>query len=306
MNDLEIKYLSADDIPLFLSYDGEPTPGVGAEHRDYQEFLAKREYRPEWTWVALRDGKVLARASFWGPPDHEQPFSLDWFQLGTSADRVDVGTALLKAAYDHYSVRPEYHLFVPANWRDSDVRQEIEDRVAAAEGAGLAISLERLGFRWFEGDPLPERTGRLTFRPADDAEMIEAVRLGLPGTLDGDSIANIKAHGDEAAAREIVEDLAGFPSPREWWRVAYTADGQLAGAVMPAKNRAIAVVGYITVAEGQRGKGYVSDMLIELMHFLIEQGEKAIGGDTDLPNEPMAKAFLRNGFHNHGGRLVLS
>ena len=308
MNNLVIRALRPDEADLFLSYAGEPTPGVGVEHRDYAEFLRTSQYRPEWSWVALRDERVVARAAYWGPPDATRPYSLDWLQVGTEPDRVAIGTELLKTADAELRTPegvPAFHLFVPADWRDSGVRPEIDDRAAAAEGAGRELFVERLGFRFHQGDPLPPRPGRLRFEAGSDDAMIDAVRRGLPGTFDAESRKTIAESGDQAAAEQIVHEMATFPGPREWWRLAYDAAGDLVGMVMPSRNHAMAIIGYITVVADQRGRGYVDDLLAEATHALLAEGADIIGADTDYANVPMAAAFRRNGYRGHGGRLVM-
>lgn len=72
-------------------------------------------YLPEWTWVALRDGQVVARAAWWGGPDDDRPRTLDWLDF-TDADAA---VALLDAA----PFTCDYLLDVPVGWRDrADVR----------------------------------------------------------------------------------------------------------------------------------------------------------------------------------------
>ncbi|GAA4709206.1 hypothetical protein [Phytohabitans rumicis] len=43
----------------------------------YTAMAAAGEYRPEWTWVALRDGVVVARAAWWAGPKDDKPLALD-------------------------------------------------------------------------------------------------------------------------------------------------------------------------------------------------------------------------------------
>jgi hypothetical protein len=100
LSDLLFRPLQADELDLFNRYRTPPTAGVGARSRSFDEFVARGDYRPEWTWVALRGGEVVARAAFWAPPGFSHPFSLDWFDPGVGPDRVEVGAALVRAMYD--------------------------------------------------------------------------------------------------------------------------------------------------------------------------------------------------------------
>jgi hypothetical protein len=44
----------------------------------YRAEAAERQYRPEWTWIAEdADGRILARALWWGQHDSAYPLVLD-------------------------------------------------------------------------------------------------------------------------------------------------------------------------------------------------------------------------------------
>lgn len=86
------------------------------------------------------------------------------------------------------------------------------------------------------------------------------------------------------------------PSPREWWRLAYTPDGEVAGIQVPAHNPSGPCVGFIGVVPEARGHGYGYDLLVECTRFLVEQGAEFVAGATDQGNAPMAAAFARAGY----------
>src|SRR6266540_3713217 len=123
VSDLVIRPLEAGETALFLSYPHPAVPlvGVAGAGRSYPDFVARNEYRPHWTWVALRDGAVVARASWWAGPGDAHPAGLDWFDPGVGPDRLEVGAALLSTA--HETIRtdsgelPPYHLLLPPAWR---------------------------------------------------------------------------------------------------------------------------------------------------------------------------------------------
>ncbi|MEV4415298.1 GNAT family N-acetyltransferase [Catellatospora sp. NPDC049609] len=309
--DLEIRALLPGEQDLFLDYPHPATPGVGLEsRRSWAETLAEGHYRPEWSWVARRGGRTVARCAFWGVPDAARPYSLDWFELGRDPDRREVGTALLAAALREVrtaeGARPEYHLFLPPGWReDGGVRAATDDRLAAAYAAGYEPFIERFNYTWTPADGLPARSSRLVFREVDDAAATAVCRAAAEGTLDGYTARDVARHGLDAAARRMVEELAELPSPRDWWRAAYTSGGDLVGLIVPARNPARAVVGFIAVVPAQRGSGYVDDLLAETTAMLAERGAAEIGGDTDLGNRPMAAAFARAGYRNTAIRVVL-
>lgn len=320
MSDLLLRPLAPDELDLFDRYPSPPTSGVGARSRSFDEFVALGDYRPEWTWVALRGGEVVARAAFWAPPGFEHPFSLDWFDPGVGPDRVEVGAALLRAAYARvvapdYAApphpeggRPDYQLFLPADWRERpDAHADALDRITAAERAGLAWSRERLNLRWTPADGLPHRSTRLRFVPAtDDALVTEVLARIFTDTLDVAVRADVERHGVRRAAEITLGEVAGMPGGRGWWRLAYDTDGRLVGLVMPTRNPSSATIGYLGVVPEQRGRGYADDLVAEALHRFRDAGEALVTDGTDVDNAPMAAAFARSGYQVTGRCVILS
>jgi hypothetical protein len=126
--------------------------------------LAAGRRRPEWMWVALRGGRLLARVAWWGRTDGT-PFLLDIFDIDDSdADRRDIGVQLLRAAMAEVvppgTRPPEYIRGVPPDWREGEVtRRGVEDRMDALERTGASLFVERLRFEWRSGTPVPEQRG---------------------------------------------------------------------------------------------------------------------------------------------------
>ncbi|BDM74336.1 N-acetyltransferase (plasmid) [Streptomyces nigrescens] len=290
MTELVIRPLTAGETPLFASL---PDPGlVGrAVLGDVYGMIADGgEYRPEWTWVALRDGVVVARAAWWAKPEDEKPIALDWFDF-TDADAA---VQLLRTAPLH----AEYSLLLPAGWREKpDVRAAAEARMAAAEAAGLRKLVERYRYNWTSDCALPERTGRLVYRPEPDDDVLRGVvRRIQEGSLDAHDLNGIATYGRDGAVEELLGLLNWMPSPRSWWRLAYTAAGDLAGFHVPARNSAGPCIGFIGVLPEQRGNGYARDLLIECTHDLVARGATRIAAATDQSNLPMAAHFARVGY----------
>jgi hypothetical protein len=313
MSELTIRPLQPGETELFLSYPFPRQPELWETARDYTALLATREYRPEHTWVAIREGVVVARACWWTGPGDERPAALDWLEAEPGPQQVDLGTRLLLAAHQTMrnddGARPDYHLFLPPGWRDRPtVRTAAQARMQAAQNAGLALFVERYSYRWSaQRDGLPERSDRLEFRPADDARMLPVLRQLLVDTLDAHDRRSVAAHGIEGAAERQLQGLCWFPSPREWWRLAYARSGELVGLIVPARNYTMPTIGYLGVVPGQRGHGYVNDLLAEIAWRLTELAPgETVGADTDFDNIPMAKAFTRAGFRTTEEHLVLT
>ena len=112
--------------------------------------FANRNRRPEWAWIAERDGATVGRVAGWGAPANDQPWILDFFDLGAGLDRVEIMAALLRrAAADLHAgglEQVELNLFPPAGWHD-DPPPALDDLLAAAKAAGFEILVTRRRFR---------------------------------------------------------------------------------------------------------------------------------------------------------------
>lgn len=290
MTDLVIRPLESGEEALFTSLPDRGLVGRKLLGDDFAEMAKRGEYRPEWIWVALRDDVVVARAAWWAAPGDEQPVALDWFDF-TDADAA---VHLLKTA----PLRAEYSLTTPPAWQDDpDVAHEVNVRLDAAGKAGYRKLVERHRFHWTPENGLPEQPGRLEFRPEpDDDVVLDVFRRVHVGSLDAHVRKTVEEHGLDAAAREDLDIMRWMPGPREWWRLAYTREGELVGLTLPSRNLYHSVIGYVAVVPEQRGHGYAYDLLAEATHDLVGYGADRIVAATDVGNVPMAKAFARAGY----------
>jgi RimJ/RimL family protein N-acetyltransferase len=286
MTELVIRPLIAGEQLLFDSLSDPGLVGRAAFGRTY----ADGGYRPDWSWIALRDNTVVARAAWWAGPDDDAPFVLDWFDF-TDADAA---VELLRTA----PFRTEYSMPVPADWRTRpDVRTAVESRIAAATEAGLRLLVACYRYHWTPSFGLPARPNRLVYRPEpDDEAFLDVFRRIHQGTLDAHAGRAVAAHGVDAAAKEDLDILRWMPSPRGWWRLAYRPDGALVGLAVPSRNYADPVIGYIGVVPEHRGQGYAYDLLVEATHVLVDNGADRVIAATDVPNTPMAAAFAKAGY----------
>jgi ribosomal protein S18 acetylase RimI-like enzyme len=303
MSALVVRPIAPDEVDLFTSFADASPLGLKPPLAMYLDGL-HQWYRPEWSWVALRDGQVAARVAFNGPPDAKLPFAMGSLEIGTRPDRVETGLALVRTAYAAMTGggtgeggRPEYRQFLPVNWHQhADMRAAVNDRRTVARLAGLRFLVERVELRWptEPGAALPPRPGRLTFRPVgDDAEVLAVVRGTLEGTLDAHARRDVARAGVEAAARAIVEEL---PGPRSLVRLAYDPTGSCVGITVPGLRPWGADISYVGVRPEHRGNGYADELLLEASHLLVEGGATEIVAATDVGNTPMAAAFARCGY----------
>ncbi|MBY8878498.1 GNAT family N-acetyltransferase [Actinacidiphila acidipaludis] len=293
MSDLHIRPLLAGESALFTSLPDAGLVGRPLLGQPFATVDEGGEYRPEWSWVALRDGAVVARAAWWGKESDTRPMALDWLDFAPGEQAA--AAELLRAAPLH----AEYDLMLPTGWRDDPaVRAEAEGRMAAAEQGGLRRLVERYRYTWTaERDPLPPRTGRLEYRPEPDDTAFRAVMARImESTLDAHDRRMLDDQGLEAALDESLGFLEWLPSPKDWRRIAHAPDGGIAGLHVPAENPGGPCVGFIAVVPEYRGRGYAYDLLAECTNDLADRGATRIAAATDQGNFPMAAAFAKAGY----------
>ncbi len=284
----------------------EPVGWIPADR--YLAELAEDMYRPEWTWIAEHDGQVVGRALWWGPKGNPHPVALDCLDVDPAVgDRVAVAAELIRAALARFPEPVQYTIEVTGGWRDDPATSAaVEWRRAAAHAAGLTREVERLQFEWAPADGVPPAAGRLRFTEASDAEFLAVFRRIAEGSLDAQTRANLAAKGVDATAREDMDFYLRAPGKREWWRMAYTREGEVAGMAIPSATAYNVNVGYLGVVPEFRGRGYVDEVLAEITRLHATNGESRITATTDMGNAPMAAAFGRAGYRNTGIRINLS
>ncbi|MFC4112781.1 GNAT family N-acetyltransferase [Nonomuraea zeae] len=286
----------------------EPVGWIPADR--YLAELAENMYRPEWTWIAEDGDRVVARALWWGPKDSAHPVALDCLDVDPDpalGDRAAIGAELIRAGLAGFPQPVQYAIKTAGGWRDDPVRSAaVEWRRAAAHAAGLTHEVERLQFEWAPADGVPAATGALRFAEASDEEFLAVFRRIAEGSLDAQTRANLLAKGVDATAREEMDFYLGAPGRREWWRLAYTPEDEVAGMAIPSATPYNVNVGYLGVVPEFRGRGYVDEVLAEITRIHDANGEQRITATTDLGNAPMAAAFRRAGYRNTEIRLNLS
>ncbi|MEU7576404.1 GNAT family N-acetyltransferase [Streptomyces sp. NPDC041068] len=305
-------------LPLLVA---DPACGLTAD--TYLAKLADGQYRHDRTWVAEdpAGGAPLAVAAWWGSPGAARPGALDAVfvapSVGTDGLRTALAAELLSTAHAEYARQgvatpPEYHVFLPPDWRvRPDVVTALDWRREAARRAGLPVDVERLRYEWTPeaGLPEPEVSHQVVFRAEpDDDVYVDLFRRVLTDTLDAASRKDAERFGAEAQARgDVAFYRDSMPGERSWWRIARTPDGDPVGFVLPSRNQVSPVIGYLGVLPEHRGRGYADALLAEATRILVTEADaRMIRADTDLTNTPMAAAFDRAGYRNSGYRLVLS
>ncbi|TYB69569.1 GNAT family N-acetyltransferase [Nonomuraea sp. PA05] len=285
----------------------EPVGWIPADR--YLAELADHMYRPEWTWIAETGGRMVGRALWWGPKDSAHPVALDCLDVDPGLEkRAEVAAELIRAALAGFPKPVQYAIKAAGGWRDDPVvSAAVEWRRAAGHAAGLTQEVERLQFEWTPGDGVPTAVaGGLRFEQASDEEFLAVFARIAEGSLDAQTRASLTTKGVEATARAEMDFYLGAPGKREWWRIARTPEGDVAGMAIPSATPYSVNVGYLGVVPELRGRGLVDELLGEITRIHVTNGAARITATTDVGNGPMAAAFRRAGYRNTEIRINLS
>ncbi|OWA12644.1 hypothetical protein B9W64_20340 [Streptomyces sp. CS159] len=295
-----------EELPLFNALPGPYNDRLAEDLHD-------GHCKADWMWLALRDGRPVARVGWWSRGG-DRPDVMETLDVDDTDDdprRTDTGARLLRAAltavFPTGTVPAPYVLQpLPGDWRnDTAVERRVRNRTEVVERTGGRMFVERLRYRWTSGTPVPSHRGGLTFREVGgDEEAIGLLARILPSTLDAYSLADVaRSSVDDHARVQYHDELLSYPSPRAWWRIRVRPDGEPVGLVVPARSPNGFVIAYLGVVDGRRGRGFVDDLLTEGTRLLAAQGAERVTADTDLGNRPMARAFERAGYDNFAGRI---
>ncbi|MFI5984648.1 GNAT family N-acetyltransferase [Streptomyces sp. NPDC051555] len=298
------------DLERAVAYpaDGPTDPVPALDAQRVRDELAANQLRPEWTWFAEdEEGRILARALWWGRADSEHPLALDCLQVRPEvSDPADLAVRLLAAGHEAFGIRPLYNLSLPHDWRATPaLARAVAWREEAARRAGLTSTVERLRYEWTPEAGTAEPTGRLVFREGTDEEFLDFFARLSRGSLDLHTRAELRTMDAEALARDDLAYYLDCPGERSWWRLAHLPDGTPAGMAIPSRTPYHRNVGYLGVVPELRGKGLIDEVLGEITRFHAAEGADRITATTDTVNRPMAAAFDRAGYRVTEIRLVL-
>jgi ribosomal protein S18 acetylase RimI-like enzyme len=304
-----LEFITADNASMdeFLSVSS-PSP-FQEQLQEYAESLVRQQYtKPEWCLLGLEEGAPAARGALWAFPGEAVPRDLVLIETEWSDESLSAGQALLTRLHelarglgaeelthsiDSPPAAPQY--------------QEHEDaRIRLLEKAGY--ELLRDGLRWRYSGSAPDEAREehpLTFRTlpevGEDA-FVEAIAATYEGIRDSWITRGIEENGTLGAARADFRDEQGLDYRPEWWELSYTADGNLAGVIMAAKNPTAAVISYVGIVPELRGRGLASRLVRRGTGRLLAGGAEEIRGDCDRDNIGMIKAFERAGYEEFARR----
>ncbi|GAB2570481.1 N-acetyltransferase [Paractinoplanes abujensis] len=242
----------------------------------YADGLAGGGFHPSRTWVAQRDGQVVARAAWVLPPGAAGGPWLEHFDL---TGPPEVGSALLTAAHAALGGPRPFHATLP-----------VDERVlTAARLAGLVPTVERRRFRWSGGRV---ETPAQPVRPAAGAGEVRALVAGVarPDVLTGSETALAVAGLD--LARDPWPWLTG---PAAAWHV--LADGT--GLAGTAGEACWPMLVYLGVLPGA-APGARSSLLAASLGALVAGGAEQVVADVESTLPGLEPA----GFHHIRSRLT--
>jgi RimJ/RimL family protein N-acetyltransferase len=276
---------------------------------DYAESLIRQRYtKPEWFVLGLAEGAPAARGALWAFPGEAVPRDLVLIETDWSDEGLGAGEALLRRLHELASALGANELThsVDSPPAAPQYQEHEEARVRLLEQAGY--ELLRDGLRWrYSGAAADESREEhpLEFRTLSDVgeeTFVEAIAATYEGIRDSWIAARIDESGTLGAAWADFRDEQELDYRPEWWELAYTADGTLAGVIMAARNPTAAVISYVGIVPELRGRGLAPQLVRRGTRRLLESGADEIRGDCDRDNIGMIKAFERAGYEEFARR----
>lgn len=279
------------------------------ELQEYAESLVRQQYtKPEWCVLGLETGAPAARGALWGFPGEAVPRDLVLIETDWSDEDLSAGQALLAKLHELAAALGAKELThsVDSPPAAPQYQEHADARVRLLEQAGYGLL--RDGLRWrYAGSAAAEakQESALEFRTVSDVgeeTFVEAIAATYEGIRDSWISGRIDESGALGAAWADFRDEQEMDYLPEWWELAYTADGNLAGVIMAARNPTAAVISYVGIVPESRGRGLAPQLVRRGTRRLLGSGAEEIRGDCDRDNIGMIKAFERAGFEEFARR----
>jgi ribosomal protein S18 acetylase RimI-like enzyme len=304
-----LEFTTADEASMDAFLAVSAASMYQQELEDYAASLLRQEAtKPDWCVLGLARGKPVARVALWAPPGQSVPTDTVLIDCDWNDEDLSAGQAMLSKAHE---LAAELGADALAHSVDSPPAspqyQENQDaRIRLLTEAGYGLLRDGLRWRYSGSSPEEERQERsLVFHPLPEVEeeaFIAAIASTYEGTRDSWLSRSIDEHGPLGAAQADFRDAQVMEHLPGWWELAYTEDGEVAGVIMAARNPSTAVIYYVGVVPGQRGRGLAPRLVRRGTEQLLESGATEIRGDCDLDNVAMVKAFERAGYEQFARR----
>lgn len=296
---MRIRPIAAIEIKKFAT-SGEHPLGVVEFENIVEEAWESGYSRPDWCFVAEENDQFIGRIIYTAGSHEATFFGL---HLPWQDNYLEVGTQLLKESLKKLKKAGITHLErrLVSDWEYVDEQRRL------LEAIKVPMVQDKARFRW-QGTPIPEDSGRLTYHQLEDADIfIEAIRRVTENTLDRLDKKQVDILGADVYSEDVFDLLQEyFESDPEWWQLAYTPENALVGVAIPVKfgGQDEGSIGYIGVVPEHRGKGYGVDLLAKGTRILRDAGLTNVLSDADMQNIPMLKAFEKVGYAPVGTTFV--
>jgi RimJ/RimL family protein N-acetyltransferase len=289
------------EIPVEAHVDGDADRGESI--RQYLTQLMEQGCtRPEWCFVAESGGRPVASAVLWTLPGGSVPSDLVLVEAPWDDPALAVGVRLLDevVGFARSAGADELGHVVDRPVQPPQFQHHPDRHEGLVRRAGFTLARDGRRFRWQAGAELPPQDDRLHFRSMAEIgpePFVDLLAELLPDTADAWLADDVARYGPRQAAQRLFDKSLQLQHEPEWYEIGYDADGSPAVVSLPARSPSFAVIGFVGVAPGHRGRGYSSSVVARGTHILVQHGATEIRGDCDAANVAMVKGFERARYH---------
>ncbi|MCM3141611.1 GNAT family N-acetyltransferase [Brevibacillus sp. MER 51] len=308
-----VRRIHPEDLPAFLAFPDHPASVRDDIAAYLDKMFAQGAMRQDWCFVLEVQGEIAGRLAFWTLPGSKQATDLVLWELPwKETECPSLAAHFLREVFTlmagNLTEKIGYVLDSPSS--SPQWQTDHQEQRNVLDALGFRISRETNRFEWhapIEATAIPSNKTHdpivyRTLPEVGEAAFVDAILRVSQFTHDQQITEERLKKGPRAQAQEMFQDLQQMKYEPEWWQLAYTAKNELIGFLMPTVSPAFATIGYIGVLPEQRGHGYIDQLLKQATDVLVQAGETYIRADTDIKNTPMAKAFLRAGYHQFASR----
>ena len=185
--------------------------------------------------------------------------------------------------------------------------QENDDaRIRLLTDAGYELLRDGLRWRYAGSAAVAEGPAHsLAFQPLREVgedSFVDAIAATYQGTRDSWITREIEERGVRGAAEADFRDSQGMEHEPDWWELAYTVDGALAGVIMAAKNPTTAVIAYVGVVPDQRGRGLARELVRRGTERLLDRGPRRFAATATATTSAWSKRSSRSGYERFARR----
>ncbi|MBY0088267.1 N-acetyltransferase [Brevibacillus brevis] len=308
-----VRRIHPEDLPAFLAYPDHPASVRDDIAAYLDKMFTQGAMRQDWCFVLEVQGEIAGRLAFWTLPGSKEATDLVLWELPwKETECPSLAAHFLREVFTlmagNLTEKIGYVLDSPSS--SPQWQTDHQEQRNVLEALGFRISRETNRFEWhapIEATAIPSNKTHdsivyRTLPEVGEAAFVDAILRVSQFTHDQQITEERLKKGPRTQAQEMFQDLQHMKYEPEWWQLAYTAKNELIGFLMPTVSPTFATIGYIGVLPEQRGHGYIDQLLKQATDVLVQAGETYIRADTDIKNTPMAKAFLRAGYHQFASR----